>query len=89
MKLAAFARKLALGIGAMTAIGTAWAQSASEISFWVRASDRAFVEPMVKAWNEKHHAKVALTVIPYFVWQNRGSAKMAVCLPYTCRVPFR
>jgi len=64
MKLAAFARKLALGIGAMTAIGTAWPQSASEISFWVRASDRAFVEPMVKAWNEKHDAKVALTVIP-------------------------
>lgn len=64
MKLSTFAKKIALGIGAMTIIGAACAQGTSEISFWVRASDRAFVEPMVKSWNDKHDAKVALTVIP-------------------------
>ena len=40
------------------------AQSSNEISFWVRSSDAGFVEPLVKAWNEKHANKVALTVIP-------------------------
>ncbi len=64
MKLSTFAKKIALGIGAMTIIGAACAQGTAEISFWVRASDRAFVEPMVKSWNDKHDAKVALTVIP-------------------------
>lgn len=64
MELSSIARKLAFGIGAMAAIGTAFAQGTSEISFWVRASDRAFVTPMVKTWNDKHETKVALTVIP-------------------------
>jgi multiple sugar transport system substrate-binding protein len=37
---------------------------AEEISFWARAADAGFVEPLVKAWNDKHTDKVALTVIP-------------------------
>lgn len=36
----------------------------NEMSFWVRASDAAFAEPMVKVWNDSHSNKVALTVIP-------------------------
>jgi multiple sugar transport system substrate-binding protein len=34
------------------------------LSFWIRASDSPFVEPMVKVWNEKRQPRVKLTVIP-------------------------
>lgn len=64
MRIPAFAKRLAGGLGVALLISSAYAQNAKEISFWVRASDQAFVEPMVKAWNEKRPTKVALTVIP-------------------------
>ncbi|WP_077037066.1 sugar ABC transporter substrate-binding protein [Pelomonas sp. KK5] len=40
------------------------AQAQTEITFWVRAPDAGFVEPLVKTWNASHANKVALTVIP-------------------------
>lgn len=58
--LKTLAATLATGVIASSAL----AQSTDELSFWVRASDAAFAEPMVKAWNAKHPNKVALTVIP-------------------------
>ena len=64
MRLSLFAKRLASGLSLALLVTAAYAQGAKEISFWVRASDQAFVEPMVKAWNEKHQTKVALTVIP-------------------------
>ena len=54
-------------IGAIAAMaGVAFGPSAraDDISFWVRASDSPFVEPMVKVWNAGHQPKVKLTVIP-------------------------
>ncbi|HKR44168.1 MAG TPA: sugar ABC transporter substrate-binding protein [Paraburkholderia sp.] len=40
------------------------AQADDGISFWVRASDAAFVTPLVATWNQSHPTKVNLTVIP-------------------------
>jgi multiple sugar transport system substrate-binding protein len=34
------------------------------ISFWVRAADQTFVEPVVAAYNKSHTNQVALTIIP-------------------------
>jgi len=48
-------------------LGLAFASHAAladDISFWARAADAGFVEPLVKAWNAGHPNKVALTVIP-------------------------
>ncbi|MBB5190905.1 multiple sugar transport system substrate-binding protein [Silvimonas terrae] len=63
MKISAFVKRLAGVVGASALVVSSSAH-AEEISFWVRAADQAFVEPMVKAWNDKHATKVALTVIP-------------------------
>ena len=57
-------KKLAATVALGVLATSAQAQSSNEISFWVRASDAAFAEPMVKLWNAKHPNKVALTVIP-------------------------
>lgn len=57
-------KKLAATMAVGILATSAQAQSSDEISFWVRASDVAFAEPMVKLWNAKHPNKVALTVIP-------------------------
>lgn len=46
------------------AVQTPAAPPAEALSFWIRASDSPFVEPMVKVWNEKRQPKVKLTVIP-------------------------
>lgn len=60
-----FLRKNFLGglAAGLLALG-AHAQANQELSFWVRASDAGFVEPMVKVWNAKHANQVILTVIP-------------------------
>ena len=54
-------------LGALTAsllsLGV-YAQANQELSFWIRASDAGFVEPMVKVWNASHPNQVVLTVIP-------------------------
>lgn len=57
-------KKLAAGLVLGVISASALAQSSEELSFWVRASDAAFAEPMVKVWNAKHPNKVVLTVIP-------------------------
>ena len=43
-------------------LGSALAQPS--ISFWVRAADQGFVEPLVKAYNAKGGTQVRLTVVP-------------------------
>jgi len=53
------------GIAALLAVAALGSPArADDISFWVRASDSSFVEPMVKVWNASHEPKVKLTVIP-------------------------
>ncbi|MEO8154362.1 MAG: sugar ABC transporter substrate-binding protein [Rhizobacter sp.] len=54
-------RSAACGLGLVGASLGAWAE---DVSFWARASDAGFVEPLVKAWNAGHASQVALTVIP-------------------------
>jgi multiple sugar transport system substrate-binding protein len=51
-------------VAALAAAVIASSARGEDLSFWVRASDGPFVDPMVKAWNEKHPQKVKLTVIP-------------------------
>lgn len=51
-------------VAAMAAAVIASSARGEDLSFWVRASDGPFVDPMVKAWNAKHAQKVKLTVIP-------------------------
>lgn len=50
--------------GAIVLLAANASHAGEELSFWVRASDAAFTEPMVKAWNASHDNKIALTVIP-------------------------
>jgi multiple sugar transport system substrate-binding protein len=54
--IAAIATTAALALGSSA--------RAEDISFWARASDSPFVEPMVKVWNASHQPRVKLTIIP-------------------------
>lgn len=56
--------RISTAVAALAAAVMASSARAEDLSFWVRASDGPFVDPMVKAWNEKHAQKVKLTVIP-------------------------
>jgi multiple sugar transport system substrate-binding protein len=59
------ARSFVAAIASVTAAAALGARAqAEDLSFWVRASDSNFVEPMVKVWNAGHENKVKLTVIP-------------------------
>ena len=64
MRIPFSVRTLAAGLGAALLAAGAHAQAGQEITFWIRAADAGFVEPLVKTWNDKHANKVALTVIP-------------------------
>lgn len=64
MRIPFLARTLAGGLTAAVLTTVAHAQAGQEITFWIRAADAGFVEPLVKTWNDKHANKVALTVIP-------------------------
>ena len=64
MKVPSWVKQLAVGLASGLTIASVQAQSANELSFWIRASDAGFVEPMVKAWNATHKMPVVLTVIP-------------------------
>jgi len=64
MKFPFWAKKLAAGLAVGVVAASALAQSSDELSFWVRASDAGFVEPLVKTWNTNHKNQVILTVIP-------------------------
>jgi len=48
----------------LSAALSAQAQSTKSITFWVRAADQGFVDPLVKAYNAKGGTQVKLTVIP-------------------------
>lgn len=56
--------RIVSALAALTAVALASSARADDISFWVRASDSPFVEPMVKNWNASHQPTVKLTVIP-------------------------
>ena len=56
--------RIVTALAALTALLFASSALADELSFWVRASDGPFVDPMVKVWNASHEPKVKLTVIP-------------------------
>ena len=47
MKTSHFAKAIA-GLTAIAMASAAHAQTAPELSFWIRASDAGFVEPLVK-----------------------------------------
>jgi multiple sugar transport system substrate-binding protein len=51
-------------LAALVAVALGSTARADDLSFWVRASDSPFVEPMVKTWNASHQPNVKLTVIP-------------------------
>jgi multiple sugar transport system substrate-binding protein len=59
-----------LGTAALVgAVGTALppaqqARAATTISFWIRASDQSFTQPLVNAYNKSHSTQVKLAVIP-------------------------
>ncbi|MBV9673050.1 MAG: sugar ABC transporter substrate-binding protein [Verrucomicrobia bacterium] len=56
-------RNLTIG-GCLFILVAASLQAKDTISFWVRDSDQAVVQPLVKAYNETGEATVRLTVIP-------------------------
>ena len=57
--------KLTFALCTSVLLGAALAGNAKDaITFWVRDSDQAFVEPLVKAYNARGEDTVKLTVIP-------------------------
>ncbi|MEO5796501.1 MAG: sugar ABC transporter substrate-binding protein [Rhodoferax sp.] len=64
MRISTQAKQWAVAVAAGLLFSSAQAQTAQEFSFWIRASDAGFVEPMVKTWNASHASKAVLTVIP-------------------------